>query len=52
MKKILFGIALILFGFVCIFVALNAGWSGIDLLGLAICITGLIFSISGFTEEE
>jgi len=52
MKKILLGIALILFGFMCVYVATQAAWRGVDILGLIIGIFGLMLSIIGFYEKE
>jgi hypothetical protein len=52
MKRILFGIALILFGFNCTYVAGQAGWYGIDILGICFSVLGLIISIIGVMENE
>lgn len=51
MKKILFGIALILFGIYCLMIARIAGWVGIDLLGLIFPIAGLAFAAIGLREK-
>lgn len=51
MKKILFGIALILFGICCLMIARIAGWVGIDLLGLIFPIAGLAFAAIGLREK-
>ena len=51
MKKILFGIVLILFGFFCFYVSLKTNWPFVQILGLLIPIIGLGFSIFGFTEK-
>lgn len=52
MKNILFGIALILFGFICIYVAVQGGWGGLDVFGIIIGVCGLMFSISGLIEKR
>jgi len=50
-KKILFGISLILFGFFCLYVSIAANWDMVQYLGLLIPVIGLGFSISGFAEK-
>ena len=52
MKEILFGIALILFGFNLFYVSVQADWGGLDLIGLFVSIVGLVISIVGFIEKE
>ena len=51
MKKILLGIALILFGFFCFYVSVIADWDFVQLLGLLIPVVGLGFSIVGFLDK-
>lgn len=52
MKKIVFGIALILFGFSMAYVSL-VSWRGIvQPVSCVFIILGLIFSIFGFFERE
>jgi len=51
MKKILFGITLILFGICCLMIAKISGWVGIDLLGLIFPIAGLLFAAIGLREK-
>ncbi len=51
MKKILFGIALMLFGFFCFYVSVGANWEIVQAVGLLIPIIGLVFSIIGFSEK-
>ncbi|MBO5897054.1 MAG: hypothetical protein J6Q83_07130 [Clostridia bacterium] len=48
MKKILFGIALILFGFFCFYVSVEANWLIVHILGLLFPVIGLAFAINGF----
>lgn len=52
MKKILFGIALILFGFFSFYVSVIADWDLIQLLGLVIPVIGIGFSIAGFLDKD
>lgn len=52
MKKILFGIALILFGLMCFYVAIQGELRGLDTLGLICGFLGLLSSIVGFCEKE
>ena len=51
MKKILFGIALILFGLFCFYVSVEANWVNLQWLGLLTPVVGLVFSITGFSEK-
>lgn len=51
MKKILFGIALILFGLFCFYVSVKTDWELLQVLGLLIPVAGLGFSIAGFLEN-
>ena len=52
MKKVLLGIALILFGFNLTYVSINAGCSGIDFVGLCISVTGLAVSLIGGLNKD
>ena len=52
MKKIMFGIALMLFGFMCLYVATQSNWRGVDIVGVMSGIFGLATSITGFCEKE
>lgn len=51
MKKILFGIALILFGFFCFNVSIQTNWAFVQILGLLIPVIGLVFAVVGFSEK-
>ena len=51
-KKILLGIALILFGFMCVYVAVQGDYRGADIVGLFSGILGLVLAITGFFEKE
>ena len=52
MKKVLLGIALILFGFNLTYIAVQAEWQGVDFFGLCASIAGLVLSLkSGFAKE-
>ena len=53
MKQVLLGIALILFGFNLTYVSIEAGWGGVDLLGLGISVVGIVVSlIGGFRRDK
>lgn len=53
MKKVLLGIALILFGFNLSYVSISAGLSGIDVAGFCISVAGLAVSlIGGFSKDK
>ena len=52
MKKILLGIALILFGFFSFYVSVIADWDVVQLFGLLIPVFGIAFSIVGFFEDR
>lgn len=47
MKKVLLGIALILFGFYLTYISIYAEWPGVDLAGLCIAVAGLAVSLIG-----
>lgn len=53
MKKILLGIALILFGFNLTYISIYAELSGFDFVGLCISVAGLAVSlIGGFSKDK
>ena len=52
MKKILFGIALILFGFYATYVGTISGEGLFEILGLGCSVIGLGFSIVGFSSKS
>ena len=52
MKKIVFGIALILFGFSMAYVSFVASWGIMHPISLVFIFMGLIFSIFGFFEKK
>ena len=52
MKKILLGIAFIIFGFMCAYVAVQGEWRGVDIVGVISGVLGLAFSITGFFEKD
>lgn len=52
MKKVLLGIAIILFGFNLSYIAIHAQWSGIDIMGLCVSVAGLaVCLISGLSRD-
>ena len=52
MKKILFGIALILFGFSMSYISVQAQWGVMQVISLLSVFIGLVLSIFGFFERE
>ena len=52
MKKILFGIALILFGFYATYVGTISGDGIFELIGLGCSLLGLVFSVIGFFSKS
>ena len=52
MKKILFGIALILFGFYATYVGTISGEGLFEILGLGCAVLGLGFSIVGYFSKS
>lgn len=52
MKKIAFGIALILFGFSMAYISFQASWGIMQPISLLSVFVGLVFSIFGFIERE
>ena len=51
-KKILFGIALILIGFFCLFASSLGEWNVGEVVGLIIPIVGVGFAIGGFLDKS
>lgn len=51
-KKILFGIALILFGFFCLYASSLGEWIVGELVGLITPIIGVGFAISGLLDKS
>ncbi len=51
-KKILFGITLILFGFFTMYVSVYANWGIGQVFGLFLPVAGLVFAILGYTENS
>lgn len=52
MKKVLLGIALILFGFNLTYIAVQAEWRGVDIFGLCVSIAGLALSLHSGLKKE
>lgn len=52
MKKIVFGIALILFGFSMAYISMQARWVIMPIVSLLSVFIGLVFSIFGFIERD
>ena len=52
MKKMIFGIAWILFGFSMAYVSMQADWGIMQVLSILSVFIGLFFSIFGFIERE
>lgn len=52
MKKIVFGIALILFGFSMAYISVRGQWAIMYALSILSVFIGLLFSIFGFIEKE
>ena len=52
MKKIVFGIALILFGFSMAYISVQASWAIMQAVSVLSVFVGLGFSIFGFIERE
>ncbi len=51
-KKILFGIALILLGFLCLYASSLGEWGVGEVIGLVIPIIGVGFAISGLLDKS
>ena len=52
MKKVVLGIAIILFGFNLSYVAIQAEWAGVDFFGLCVSIAGLVLSLHSGLKKE
>lgn len=52
MKKIVFGIALIMFGLCMGYFSVLSDWGIMQLASLLSAVIGLVFSIFGFIEKE
>ena len=52
MKKVVLGIAIILFGFNLSYVAIQAEWAGVDFFGLCVSIAGLMLSLHSGLKKE
>lgn len=52
MKKIVFGIALILFGFSMAYISVQAQWGIVQVVSFLSVWIGLFFSIFGFIQKE
>ena len=52
MKKMLFGIALILFGFSMAYISMQADWAIMQAVSILSVFIGLFFSIFGFIERD
>ena len=51
-KRILFGIALILFGFFCLYASSLGQWGAGEVIGLIIPVIGVGFAIRGFLDKS
>ena len=51
-KKILFGIALMVFGFGCIYLGALTNWIPAQVVGLISLVVGIGFAIAGYFEKE
>ena len=51
-KKILFGIALMIFGFECVYVGALTNWTPAQVVGLITPIIGIGFAVIGYFEKE
>ena len=50
-KKILFGIALIIFGFFCLYVSSLGEWGVGEVIGTIIPLVGIVFAIEGLLDK-
>lgn len=50
-KKILFGTALILFGFLCLYASSLGEWGVGEVIGLIIPVFGVVFAIAGLLDK-
>lgn len=51
-KKILFGIALMIFGFGCLYLGEITSWYPAEIVGLILPIIGIGFAVIGYFEKE
>ena len=51
-KKSLFGIALMIFGFGCVYVGALTNWTPAQVVGLITPIIGIGFAVIGYFEKE
>ena len=51
-KKILFGISLILFGFFCLYASSLGEWVAGTAIGVVIPVLGLGFAVAGFVDKH
>jgi len=51
-KKILFGIALMIFGFGCCYVGALTDWTPAQVVGLISPLVGIGFAVIGYFEKE
>ena len=51
-KKILFGITLILLGFVCLYASSLGEWGTGEVMGLIIPVVGFVFAIVGLLDKS
>ena len=52
MKKMIFGIALILLGFSMAYISVQAQWAIMQAVSLLSVLAGLLFAVWGFIEKE
>ncbi len=52
MKKMIFGIALLLFGFSMAYISAQAQWGVMQVVSLLAVFAGLLFAVWGFIEKE
>ena len=51
-KKILFGISLILLGFLCLYASSLGEWGSGEVIGLIIPVIGFVFAIVGLLDKS
>ena len=51
-KKILFGITLLLLGFVCLYASSLGEWGTGEVIGLIIPVVGFVFAIAGLLDKS
>ena len=52
MKKMIFGIALLLFGFSMAYISAQAQWGVMQVVSLLAVFAGLLFAVWGFVKKE